>query len=178
MRHWPPASATASSLPVRSARARRHYVTVSAWRIVKHRHASQAFSGEGARLYGGRWNTAGIPVIYASSSQSLAALEMLVHLEEPGLLAAYDVIQADFNQNLVEEPAPRSLPSNWRDDIAATQRFGDDWARRLRSVVLSVPSAIIPAERNFLFNPRHPRFTAIVIHKAQRFVFDQRLHRK
>ena len=52
-----------------------------AWRLVKARHAAGAFDGEGARLHGGRWNSRGARVVYVSSSRSLAALELLVHLE-------------------------------------------------------------------------------------------------
>jgi RES domain-containing protein len=53
---------------------------ITAWRIFKRRYKASAFTGEGARLFGGRWNSKGIPVVYTSASPSLATLEMLVHL--------------------------------------------------------------------------------------------------
>ena len=59
---------------------------VSAWRITKRKHARSAFTGEGARLYGGRWNSPGTAIIYTAESQSLAVLEILVHLDSPELL--------------------------------------------------------------------------------------------
>lgn len=54
-----------------------------AWRIVKEKHAATAFSGEGARLYGGRWNSVGTSLVYTSGTKALAALESLVHLNPP-----------------------------------------------------------------------------------------------
>ena len=63
---------------------------MTAWRIVKQKYpAAQAFAGEGARLYGGRWNSRGVSVVYAAGSQSLAVLEMLVHLDAADLLQSY-----------------------------------------------------------------------------------------
>ncbi|MBC8006624.1 MAG: RES domain-containing protein, partial [Prolixibacteraceae bacterium] len=41
------------------------------------RYAGTAFSGEGARLYGGRWNRKGVPMVYTAGSQSLAMLKCL-----------------------------------------------------------------------------------------------------
>ncbi len=60
---------------------------VTAWRITKRKHARNAFTGEGAREFGGRWNNPGTAIVYTAQSQSLAALEMLVHLDSSELLA-------------------------------------------------------------------------------------------
>ena len=54
---------------------------IRAWRIVKTRYSADAFSGEGARLYGGRWNSPGVAMVYTAGSKSLATLEVLVHLD-------------------------------------------------------------------------------------------------
>lgn len=152
---------------------------LTVWRLVTARFSDTAFSGEGARLYGGRWNLKGVPVIYTSATQSLAMLEMLVQ-DEP-LRARYVMIPATLPKGMkVERIAPEQLPADWRS-LAARQQLqalGSDWARRRSSAVLAVPSAVIPSETNYLLNPLHPSFSKVEIGKPQDFVTDLRLIRK
>lgn len=152
---------------------------LTVWRLVTARFSDTAFSGEGARLYGGRWNLKGVPVIYTSATQSLAMLEMLVQ-DEP-LRARYVMIPATLPKGMkVERLVPEQLPTDWRS-LAARQQLqalGSDWARRRSSAVLAVPSAVIPSETNYLLNPLHPSFAKLEIGKPQDFVTDLRLIRK
>lgn len=152
-------------------------MTVSAWRIVKRKLAREAFSGEGARLYGGRWNSPGVLVVYTAQSQSLAALEMLVHLENPDVLAEYVVIEARFADSLITRIPRANLPNDWRANPApaSARAIGDAWIAAEPSAVLELPSAIIPAEKNFLLNPQHRDFAQIEIGEPQEFEFDLRL---
>lgn len=152
-------------------------MTVSAWRIVKRKLAREAFNGEGARLYGGRWNSPGVSVVYAAESQSLAALEMLVHLENPDVLAEYVVIEARFADSLITRVPRANLPDDWRANPppASARAVGDAWIAAEPSPVLELPSAIIPAEKNFLLNPQHRDFAQIEIGEPQPFDFDVRL---
>jgi RES domain-containing protein len=152
-------------------------VTVSAWRIVKRRLANDAFSGEGARLYGGRWNSPGVSVVYAAQSQSLAALELLVHLEISDVLYEYVVIEARFDTSLVTRLAKSDLPADWRASPApaSARAIGDAWIAEDPSPVLELPSAVIPAENIFLLNPQHSDFAKIEIGKPMDFEFDPRL---
>lgn len=148
------------------------------WRLTTTRHAADAFSGEGARIYGGRWNPKGVAVVYASASQSLAVLEMLMQ-DEP-LRARYVMVQATVPGNLkIERIDPTALPADWR--ALATretlQAIGRDWAERASSAVLAVPSAVIPSETNYLLNPRHPGFSHIAIGPAEELITDLRLVR-
>jgi len=146
------------------------------WRLVTHRFAETAFSGEGARLYGGRWNRKGIPLVYTAGSQSLAMLEMLVQ-DEP-LRANYMMIPATLPDSLViERIDPAQLPADWRDLAAREQlqALGTDWARRRSSAVLAVPSTVIPMETNYLLNPLHPAYPEIEIGVPQPFITDLRL---
>lgn len=148
------------------------------WRLVTARFAQTAFTGEGARLYGGRWNCKGIPVIYTAGSQSLALLEMLVQ-DEP-LHARYVMIPAHLPANLkIERIDPEQLPADWRDASArpVLQSLGADWIKRQSSAVLAVPSAVIPAESNFLLNPAHPAFSRIEIGAPEDLYTDLRLYR-
>ena len=148
------------------------------WRLITARFAHSAFSGEGARLYGGRWNHKGTPMVYTAGSQSLAMLEMLVQ-DEP-LRARYVMVSAALPKNLkIERVTPVQLPADWRDPGARDrlQKIGTDWVKRESSVVLAVPSVVIPNETNYLLNPRHPSMARIVIGKPQEFITDLRLRR-
>lgn len=149
---------------------------LTVWRLVTRRFADTAFSGEGARLYGGRWNRKGITMIYTAASQSLAMLEMLVQ-DEP-LRANYMMIPATLPDTLIiEHVDANQLPADWRDPAnrQQLQTIGSDWATQCNSPVLAVPSAVIPAETNYLINPAHPAFVEIGIGIAQPFITDLRL---
>lgn len=146
------------------------------WRITTRRFADQAYSGEGARLYGGRWNRVGQSVIYTAESRSLAMLELLVQ-DEP-LRAHYVLIPAHLPENIsLETLAKDDLPGDWRTHAGreALQTLGGEWLRQLRSCVLAVPSAVIPAELNFLINPLHPDFKRITLGEPESLNTDMRL---
>ena len=151
----------------------------TAWRIVRARRAPTAFTGEGARLFGGRWSSPGVRVVYVSEHQSTAALETLVHALPAGVEQKYTAFQLEWPDELTERLPDRKLPRDWRASPApsATMRVGDVWARERRSAVLAVPSAITPADTNFLLNPEHPDFAQIRIGPPTDFAFDPRLLR-
>lgn len=151
----------------------------TAWRIVKKRFAAAAFDGEGAAAFGGRWNSPGVQVVYVASTRSLAALEMAVHLDRAALLASFVFIPCDFDERLVTAIDRRTLPAGWRRDPPPAELavLGDAWVASGRSAILSVPSAVIEDEPNFLLNPAHGDFRRIRIGKPQDFVFDRRLGR-
>ena len=150
-----------------------------AWRILKKRHEKRAFDGEGARLYGGRWNSPGIPAVYASESRALATLEVLAGLQMNSPLPGYVLIPAEFDEALVEVIELNEVPADWRQHPPApsTQRLGDDWISRGESAVLQVPSALVPKESNFVLNPRHPDFSAIHVGEPELLSLDPRLLR-
>ena len=148
----------------------------SGWRIVPENRAHDAFIGEGAKLYGGRWNSAGVAVVYGSQHKSLAALELLVHRDprRPNLFTAF---LFQFPESLVETVPLRGLPEDWRQEPPppSTQQIGDAWMWESRTAVLAVPSIIIPEELNYVLNPAHPDFKKIAIGKPQDFTLDARL---
>lgn len=150
---------------------------LTAWRLAKSRHAGTAFDGEGARLHGGRWNSPGTRVAYASDSIALAALEVLAHLQSTAVLQAYSLATIRFPEQLVEVLDAGPLPKSWRrfPSPPENQAIGDRWLAEGRSLVLRVPSAIIPSAGNFMINPKHPAFDSAVIERPQRFAFDPRL---
>lgn len=149
---------------------------MEAWRIVKSNRASEAFSGEGAYLNGGRFNSMGTPMVYLSGTLSLAALEVLVHLSGC-IQIAFSTFCVCFDKSLTEKIDLGDLPDNWRSEPppTETQMIGDKWVREARSAVLSIPSSIIPRETNFLLNPLHPDFTKIEIGLEEPFAFNPRL---
>lgn len=146
------------------------------WRIVPASRADDAFVGQGAKLFGGRWNSAGFAVVYGSQHKSLGALEQLVHLNSR-LTNSFKAFSFHFPDSLIDIVSADSLPENWRQEPppVSTQQFGDIWISQARSAVLAVPSIIIPEELNYLINPAHADFRKITIKASQDFVFDPRL---
>lgn len=149
------------------------------WRLVKSRFAATAFDGEGARRQAGRWNSEGTPVVYAASTVSLAALELLVHADVEDMPPGYVVIPVDIPQSVrIESVEISTLPKRWRDSAPyprQCQSLGDAWIASKRTAVLTVPSVVVPMERNYLLNPAHPDFRKLVIGKPEIFRFDARL---
>lgn len=151
---------------------------IPAFRLCKTKFLASAFSGEGARLHGGRWNSPGLAVVYTSSSLSLATLEVLVHLEDPAAFARlFSWVPLELPEDAVERIDPVTLPDAWHADGAnsASQSVGDAWLRSMRSPVLAVPSVVTPGEWNYLLNPAHRRFAEIQFGEARRFQPDPRL---
>ncbi|SAK84253.1 RES domain-containing protein [Caballeronia fortuita] len=153
-------------------------MTVTAWRVTTERFADSAFSGEGARLYGGRWNPKGVALVYTAQTQSLALLEMLV--QDSPLRARYIMIPARIPESLIERVDPAKLPRDWRGLDARTelQQIGAAWARKRTSAVFAVPSSVVPAETNYLLNPNHEDFAQVEIGSRDEWQTDPRLLRR
>jgi RES domain-containing protein len=152
-------------------------LSITAWRITKQKHVKTAFTGGGARKSGGRWNSPGTSIVYTSETQSLAVLEMLVHLEQPDLLQRYVLIGVTIEPALIEKLDNGRLPRNWRTapPSVAVRRLGDEWAANQTSVALRVPSVLVPSESNVLLNPAHPDFQKLLTGQPMAFAFDERL---
>jgi RES domain-containing protein len=133
-------------------------------------------AAEGARLHGGRWSHKGTAVIYACSHVSLAVLELLVHsavLPKNMVLIAYDVPDAPPAGDWPHA----SLPTHWATYpfTASTQDLGTQWARDRSELARKVPSAVVPAETNWLLNPLHPGISSVKASLLGPFPFDPRL---
>jgi len=147
------------------------------WRIVKKKHEDHAFSGEGARLFGGRWNSPQRRVVYAADSVALAALELLVHMTDAEILRHYSVHAIHFADRHLVSLQTHSLGDDWRSSPAphSLKVIGDAWLADQTSVALAVPSAVVPIERNYLINPEHPDFASLTTEGPLDFSFDTRL---
>jgi RES domain-containing protein len=133
-------------------------------------------SGEGSRLFGGRWNNKGHAVVYTSTSISLALLELLIHS------ASYEEIKSKYLMTIevnIGEPIPdikaNKLGKNWVEDISSTKWMGDEFLKANASIFLQVPSAIIPEETNVLINPNHKDIKKVKLKNTEPFRFDIRL---
>lgn len=150
---------------------------IKLFRIAIFAHISD-MSGAGAKIYGGRWNHAGYPVVYTSGSRSLAALEFLVHVPmalAPGKLS---IVEIDIQENVKREAVKENqLPSSWRDYPAPEQLadIGTDWLKSKSSLLLDIPSAVVDKEFNTLINLLHPDIKHVKVAIVKKFSFDSRL---
>ncbi|MBA2660672.1 MAG: RES domain-containing protein [Bradymonadaceae bacterium] len=151
---------------------------IRTWRITDARYGAQAFDGEGARLFGGRWNHKGTSVVYTCDSLALAALEQLVHVSAGHVLPPRVAISVDISDAVSRrELTAAELPQDWRNPAGSQdlKALGTLWAAQLESAVLIVPSVVIPQQRNYVLNPLHPDFALLEIGEVEPFAFDPRL---
>jgi RES domain-containing protein len=149
------------------------------WRICRAPYAADAFPGEGARRFGGRWNSRGVLMVYCSSSLALAAIELFVHLEpnlQPDdLVSIAATLPAGEPARTLE---PGELPAEWwTDDFEPLRALGDRWIREKSSLAMMVPSAPLHSEWNVLVNPLHRGLKKLKIDPPQPFHFDARMFR-
>ncbi|HEX9782403.1 MAG TPA: RES family NAD+ phosphorylase [Opitutaceae bacterium] len=147
-----------------------------AFRIGSVKHAGirqAAYSGHGSLHGDGRWHHRGRPAVYASSHQSLALLELLIHLDRKNQIRPHVGWVIDVPDEALLDPS--DLPADWMTNIDATRSYGDAWLASRSSVCLRVPSIIVPAELNVVINPAHPDFDlAWVIRGPERIEIDHR----
>jgi len=148
---------------------------ITAWRITRDEYQTTAMDGEGASLYGGRWNHPGTRMVYLAEAKSLAAMEIVVHVDRSLLSVPYVAIPVEFPDEVFQELCP--LPQGWDNMVAPVSAIqaGDDWIKSQASVLLRVPSAAVKGEWNYLLNPTHPDIQSVRIGKPKSFVFDLRL---
>ncbi|NJL51227.1 MAG: RES family NAD+ phosphorylase [Hydrococcus sp. SU_1_0] len=145
------------------------------WRICAAKYQDSAFSGIGGLYVPGRWHTQGHKIVYTAESLALASLEIFVHLESDRVPLV--AIKANIPDGLeMEEIKIENMPKNWQDpdSYSKLQKIGQSWLISRRTPILKVPSAIVPVESNFLFNPEHPQFK-IDLKPPIRFCFDRRM---
>ena len=148
------------------------------WRLVRKSHLKDAFSGEGARLAGGRWNHRDIAVVYTSETLALTVLESFVHLTTKDVKFSLFSILVEIPDSVaIKALSQKDLPSNWREEPPpdSTKDIGTDWFKSDKTAVLKVPSVIIPEEINYIINPAHRDFKHLKIGKPRPFFLDPRM---
>lgn len=147
------------------------------WRICKAKHAATAFDGYGARRFGGRWTSPGVPMVYTASVAAQALLEMLVHADATIVSLSYVLVPVRFDDAVLTRVDPASLPSTWSAHQRVTRKVGDGWVAAASSAVLAVPSAILNTDDNYLLNPAHPDFAKLEIGQPATLAIDERITR-
>jgi RES domain-containing protein len=145
------------------------------YRLVRRERAGDVLSGEGARLYGGRWNPPGAAVVYASASRALAVLETFVHL-------TLEARAMHFLLYTITLPRRVRVQRHWRArpprSLASSQETGRAWFDDAGALALMVPSVIVPQEVNYVLNVSHPQFAHVQLAKPEPFSFDERIWRR
>lgn len=141
------------------------------WRLTTRDNITEAFDGQGAFKYGGRWNSKGTKLVYCSDSISLAILENLVHFDIDIAPPLYLFEIEIENKQVYLDPKLKQLLSNER----RTKQYGDEWVFSLKSLALEIPSAVVNREKNYLLNPEHTCFKKIKIIPHGLFDLDTRL---
>ncbi len=134
-------------------------------------------TGNGSKLYGGRWNSMGIQAVYCTENISLAVLEILVNMKKFKPPHDYHLVTITVPDN--SRPAiidANKLKKNWKDDVNYSRFMGDEFLKTQQSLLLKVPSAIVEPENNFIINPKHPDASKVKIVSTKHFEFDKRLY--
>lgn len=145
------------------------------------RIAKEAFSNSlTASGKSNRWNLDDQFMIYTGSSRSLSSLELIVHRNAIQPVFTYKVMIVSIadEDELITSVLQKDLPVNWRNSMAypELQLIGSKWYKSNQSLVLKVPSAVIPREYNYIINARHPGFQQKVsLVRTEEYFWDERL---
>jgi len=147
------------------------------YRIAQEKYADD-LSGNGARLFGGRWNSEGNFALYTSSTRALALLETLAHTPAKLLQTkVYRLVTLQVSEVLIQGLDSKKLPAGW-DTIEIrpfTQKTGDQFLLAKKNLLLAVPSVLLPEELNYVINPLHTDFKKVKIVNQRRIHFDKRV---
>lgn len=134
-------------------------------------------SGKGAELYGGRWNSKGVPMLYTSESRALAFVEIAMHIPMGIVPKDYFLISIDIPDTAsILRFTNADMPSDWRSNPHSntTQQIGDQFVADNKFLILQVPSAVVPGDYNFLVNPNHSKSSNVQVISFEPFEFDSR----
>ena len=119
------------------------------WRISRHRD----LSGIGGLRAAGRWHYAGHPIVYLAETPASALLEVCVHTSANDVPPEFTLLKIEGPDVNVPSVETKELPQDWRTRLEVTRDLGTAWLKKNESVLLRVPSALVPETVNFLFNP-------------------------
>ena len=136
---------------------------------------AEDLSGEGAKIYGGRWNPVGLAAVYISEFISLSILEILVRANKFTSPDTYTLLSIQIPESSTVTIELKKLKSEWQNSIEYTRSIGEEFLRDNQTLILKVPSAIVPQEHNFLINPLHKDFKKVKIVHSELLELDKRL---
>lgn len=149
------------------------------FRLVKQQY-SKVLSGKGAAIFGERWNSKGLELIYTVENRSLAMAEVAVHFSLATMPSSYNMLSIFIPDNLtIKEIKTIELPDDWNTfpHAKSTQNIGDSFILENKFVALKVPSVVTKGDFNILINPHHKDFKKIKIKSSEPFLFDRRIFR-
>lgn len=149
------------------------------FRLVKQQY-SKVLSGKGAAIFGERWNSKGMELIYTAENRSLAMAEVAVHFSLATMPSSYNMLSIFIPDNLtIKEIKTIELPDDWNTfpHAKSTQNIGDSFILENKFVALKVPSVVTKGDFNILINPHHKDFKKIKIKSSEPFLFDRRIFR-
>lgn len=133
-------------------------------------------SGNGAAMFGSRWNSKGTRLLYTSQSISLSILESLVHLKRGDIPPTQYLLHIELpDEKEIAEISYKKIKKDWHREIEYTQWMGDQFIRNKKNLFLKVPSAIVPQESNVLLNPAHNEFKKVKLVASELLELDKRL---
>ncbi len=137
-------------------------------------------SGKGAEIFGGRWNSKGVSMVYTSESRALCTAEVAVHVPFGVLPKQYYLQTIELPDQFILTLNEDALGQDWRSfpHLPSTKRVGDDFVKKSKYMSLKVPSAIVQDEYNYLINDQHQDFPLVKLMMVEEFRFDHRLFRK
>jgi RES domain-containing protein len=154
--------------------------SITAYRIVRDKYASNPLDGQGAAMHAGRWNEVGHALVYLSDSPALAAWELFIHTDlakyAQSIQDKYHLCRVEFDDVEIDSVEVESLPKKWSKSYKLTRKIGRDWWLAGKTPLLRVPSVVIPQSVNYLFNPAFKSLQPRCV--LQPFVFDERLSDK
>lgn len=143
------------------------------WRISRHRD----LSGTGGRTVPARWHHAGRPILYLAETPAAALLEVCVHTSANDVPPQFTLLKVEGPHFDVPSVNVADLPRNWHARPEITRDLGSSWLEKNESVLLRVPSVLVPETTNCLFNPAHRHAAKFRIAEAFSYPFDPRIKR-
>jgi RES domain-containing protein len=146
------------------------------YRIAKSNYIND-LNGTGAKMYGGRWNRPGIPVLYTSQHISLSILELIVNFSSQAALSFdYSVATIEIPESKIYTPTPSELPDNWiKYNNTECWEMTEQLFHKKNQWAIKLPSVIVPQEYNVIINPLHKSHNSKILIKTEKFQLDYRL---
>jgi len=133
--------------------------------------------GIGGLRAGGRWHFPGQPVVYLAEHPALAFLEVLVHHELSrieDLPKDYQLLKVEIDESVTVAEI-QALPDEWKRNPHWSKSAGTEWLSAGTSLLLKVPSVLVPYASNYVFNPAHSDAGKARIAEARRVEHDPRI---
>ena len=148
------------------------------WRLANKDKVKSSLTGIGSKSTGGRWNHPGTPVVYCSESIALCLLELQTRVDLDLLPDNYMKIKLSLpdSSSIKEFPHKNQLSKYLNPFHTQLSRdYGTKWAEDKETLILKVPSAVVPEQFNYILNPMHPEMNKVKIAESTKLYIDPRI---